>query len=226
MSSSKRPVWLVTGAAGVLGSELVRRAMHQGADCIALDRNARGLEALHDGLQEELGRAPALMPMDLAGATPEDYERLAAAVENEFGQVDVLLHNAAVFHALQPLLLQPPGEWLETLQTSLTAPYMLTAVLAQLMPRDAAIVLVGDGTPRVHSAGWGAYGIAQAGRQQLAEILKAERVPGGARVVEVDPGAFSSPLRSAAWPSEPPGQLASVSEAAERVLAALAAEQA
>ncbi len=221
MTESNKPVWLVTGAAGALGSALVRRVMNDGADCIAVDRQARALDALHDEIQEMLGRAPALMPMDLAGAGPDDYQRLAEVLESEFGRIDVLVHNAASFHALRPMLQQQPGEWAEIIQTSLTAPYMLSAVLAPLMSADSAIVFVGDGHCLESPGGWGAYGVAQAGRRQMARMLEAERARSGARVIEVDPGPFYSRLRTAAWPSDSPEHLPSPDSAADKVVAAV-----
>ncbi|MEE4303729.1 MAG: SDR family NAD(P)-dependent oxidoreductase [Wenzhouxiangella sp.] len=221
MTESNKPVWLVTGAAGALGSALVRRVMNDGADCIAVDRQAQALDALHDEIQETLGRAPALMPMDLAGAGPDDYQRLAEVLEGEFGRIDVLVHNAASFHALRPMLQQQPGEWAEIIQTSLTAPYMLSAVLAPLMSADSTIVFVGDGHCLESPGGWGAYGVAQAGRRQMARVLESERARSGARVIEVDPGPFYSRLRVAAWPSDSPEHLPSPDSAADKVVAAV-----
>jgi NAD(P)-dependent dehydrogenase (short-subunit alcohol dehydrogenase family) len=159
--------------------------------------------------------------MDLAGAGPDDYQRLAEVLEGEFGRIDVLVHNAASFHALRPMLQQQPGEWLEIIQTSLTAPYMLTAVLAPLMSADATIVFIGDEHCLDKPGGWGAYGVAQAGRRQMARVLEAERARSGARVVEVDPGPFYSRLRVAAWPSDSPEHLPSPASAADRVVAAV-----
>lgn len=221
MNDSVTPVWLVTGAAGALGSALVRRLLEDGADCIALDRRSRELDALHDELHERLGKAPALMPMDLAGAGPEDYQRLAEVVESEFGRLDVLVHNAATFQALRPMLQQQPGEWLEIVQTSLTAPYMLSAVLAPLMSSDSRVVFVGDSHCLEHPGGWGAFGVAQAGRRHMARTLDADRARSQPRVVEVDPGPFYSRLRVAAWPSDSPENLPGPDSAAGKVIEAV-----
>lgn len=223
MNDTAPAVWLVTGAAGALGSALVRRVIQGGDDCIALDRDTRALDALHDELVAAHGRAPALMPMDLAGAGPQDHERLAEAVEGRFGRLDYLVHNAAVFHALRPLLHQQPGEWLEILQTSLSAPYMLTSVLAGLMPASGRVVFVDDRHCLEQPAAWGAYGVAQAGRRQMAATLAAERTDGGPAIVSIDPGPFYSSLRVAAWPSDSPENLPAPEEAAGRVLAAIGA---
>lgn len=221
MNDSTHPVWLITGAAGALGRALTRLVMADGADCIAVDRRSEALDALHDDLQAELGYAPALMPMDLAGAGPDDYQRLAEVVATEFGRIDVLVHNAAEFQALRPLMQQQPGEWLEIVQTLLTAPYMLNSVCSPLMSGDSAIVFVQDGHSLDSPGGWGAFGVAQAGRQQMARILDAERARSGPRIVEIDPGPFYSRLRTAAWPSDSPEDLPTPVSAARSVISAI-----
>lgn len=221
MNESKNPVWLITGAAGALGSALTKLVMADAADCIAVDRRSEALDALYDGLQDDLGCAPALMPMDLAGAGPDDYQRLAEVVEAEFGRIDVLVHNAAEFKALQPLRQQQPGEWLEILQTSLTAPYMLTSVLSPLMSSSSTIAFVQDSHGLDQPGGWGAFGVAQAGRRQMARILDAERARSGPRIVEIDPGPFYSSLRTAVWPSDSPEGLPTAESAAQSVLSAI-----
>ena len=84
MNSTDRPVWLVTGAAGTLGSELVRQVIAGGSDCIALDRDEAGLNRLHDELAKSGQKPPALVPLDLIGAAPADYDKLAETMESEF----------------------------------------------------------------------------------------------------------------------------------------------
>lgn len=215
-----RPVWLITGAAGALGSELVRQLLGAGKDCIALDRNARGLNQLHDRLVAEGLSPPALMPMDLAGAGPDEYAKLAETIESEFGRLDVLLHGAAEFVALRPLLHQPAEEWFKIIQTGVTGPYLLTVALMPLLSEAAEgrVVFVNDGYCLDNPGNWAAYGVAQAGRRQMVRSLEQESGRHGPRFVEVDPGPFFSPMRTAAWPSESPDDLPSPGRAAKKII--------
>ena len=213
MTNNTQPVWLVTGAAGALGGQLVRQVLASGADCIALDRNARGLNALHDELKEAGQPVPALMPFDLAGAGPDHYQELAEGISNGPGRLDVLVHNAADFVALRPLEHQPADEWMKILQAGLTGPLLLTQALLPLLreQRDACIAYISDKHCLDRPANWGAYGVAQAGRGWMASALTAELGPHGPRVLELDPGPFYSPLRAAAWPAIDPSDLPDVS---------------
>jgi NAD(P)-dependent dehydrogenase (short-subunit alcohol dehydrogenase family) len=220
MTTSQQPVWLITGAAGALGRELVRQVLEAGADCLALDRDARGLDRLHDDMLKLGLPAPALIPLDLVGAGPDDYDELAETIEQSFGGLDALIHNAARFDALRPLEHQSPEEWMKILQTGLTGPLLLTRSLLRLMrSRSAArLVFISDEHCLEKPAHWGAYGLSQAGRRWMVKALSAEIGPRGPEVLEIDPGPFYSPLRAAAWPATRPDELPSAELAAGKIL--------
>lgn len=221
MNTTEQPVWLLTGAAGTLGAELCHLLLAQGCECIALDRNERGLNQLHDRLLEAQGKAPALYPLDLAGAGPEDYADLAAVIADRFGRLDGLIHAAAHFSALRPLEHQPADDWFTTLQVGLTGPQLLTQALLPLLRSSASarIVWINNRLCLERPAHWGAYGISQAGRAQLARSLTAELGPRGPRVLDLDPGPFYSSLRGAAWPVDTPADLPSAAQAAALLMA-------
>lgn len=213
---------LVTGAAGALGGALVAQLMRAGWDCIALDRNRRGLEQLHDRLAAE-GDAPLVVPLDLAGAGPQHYDELAESLQRQFGRLDALVHAAAEFKALTPLEHHPADDWMKTLQAGLTGPFLLTQALLPLMraTEGSRMVWIADDPEGRSKAYWGAYGVAQSGRAALARILAAECRRDGPEIVEIDPGPFYSPLRSKAWPAENPDDLPTADQAAEKVMTAL-----
>lgn len=211
---------LVTGAAGALGGALVEQLMQGGWDCIALDRNRRGLEQLHDRLAAG-GTAPLAVPLDLAGAGPQHFDELAASLEDQFGRLDALVHAAAEFKALTPLEHHQPDDWMKTLQAGLTGPFLLSQALLPLMRATGCsrMVWVADDPEGRSKAYWGAYGVAQSGRSALARIMAAECRSDGPEVIQIDPGPFYSPLRSKAWPAENPDDLPTAAQAAEKVMA-------
>jgi NAD(P)-dependent dehydrogenase (short-subunit alcohol dehydrogenase family) len=225
MSKSSTRIWLVTGAAGELGSELVRQLMVNGAECIVLDRNEKRLNELHDRLISEVGRAPLLLPLDLAGAGPADYERVAEGIAEQFGRLDGVIHNAADFKALRPLIHQPPDEWMKILQAGLTGPQLLNCAVMDLLRAtpDSCLVFIEDRECMDHPANWAAYGVAQAGRQWMARAMASE-IGDSPRVVSVDPGPFYSRLRVSAWPVARPDEFDSIEQVADRVLASIEKE--
>lgn len=223
MPNTPRKVALVTGAAGALGQPLVQLLMGQGIDCIALDRNRRALERMHDRMHDQMQNQsgpPLVVPLDLAGAGPQHYAELAEALADQFQRLDLLIHAAAEFKSLTPIEHIDPEDWIKVLQTGLTGPFLLTQALLPMLrtTEGSRVVWISDNPIGKRRAYWGAYGVAQAGREALAAILQAECGHASPTSVSIDPGAFHSELRSRAWPVENPLDLPTAEGAAREVM--------
>ena len=224
MTSIARKVWLITGGAGALGSELVLACLRLGDDCIALDCDQKRLNALHLRCMDLGLPAPALYPLDLIGATSDDYEDLAERISDEFGRLDRLVHAAARLSALRPLVHQDAKEWLHGLQLGLTGPLWLTRALLPLMAASAStgerghVLWVGDQAVLDQPAHWGIYGLAQAGNRWMVDALRAEWGPRAPQVSWLDSGPFFSALRTAGWPAQSADEVPSAAQAAEALL--------
>ena len=106
---------LVTGAGGGLGCEVALGAARCGAEVILLGRTVRKLEAVHDRIVEAGGPPPAIYPMDLSGAGPDDYAALADRIAQAYGRLHGIVHAAAAaFSGLAPLAHLEPADWLCT----------------------------------------------------------------------------------------------------------------
>jgi len=197
---------LITGAADGIGRALARACAQHGATVIMLDRNVRGLEQAYDEILAAGHPEPALYPLDLQGATPDDYAALAATLEREFGRLHGLVHNAAFLGALIPLTHFEDELWYQVMQINLNAPYLLTRACLDLMTRsgdDTSIVFTSDSVGRRGKAYWGAYGVAKAGLENLMQILADElETNTPVRVNSVDPGPVRTALRLIAYPAE------------------------
>ena len=194
-------VILVTGAAGGLGRAAAHAVMRAGATPILLGRKLRALEKVYDSLETASGRAPALYPLDLEGATPRDYEDMAAAIERDFGRLDGIVHGAAQFPGLQPADQIAPLEFLRTLHVNLSAPFLLTQACVPLLTRaaDSAVVFVLDDLERVSRAHWGSYGVAKHALAGLVSILGQEWESTPLRVHALLPPPLRTALRRTAY---------------------------
>jgi len=202
--SLRERVVLVTGATGGLGRASALGAAAAGATVVLLGRKVRPLEALYDEIERLGGAAPALYPMDLAGATPKDHADLAAAIERECGRLDGIVHAAAHFDTLQPFEQQTPDEWNRNLQVNVTAPFLLTQACMPVLRRssDAAVVFVFDDAARVGNAYWGGYGASKYALQGLASIVHEETESSSVRTHALLPGPMRTTLRRAAYYGE------------------------
>ncbi|MBO9740657.1 SDR family NAD(P)-dependent oxidoreductase [Xanthomonas axonopodis pv. begoniae] len=193
-------VVLVTGAAGGLGAAAAQACAAAGATVVLLGRKVRPLERIYDAVAA-LGAEPLLYPLDLAGATPDDYATLAQRLRTELGGLHGLLQCAADFSGLTPTELASPADFARALHVNLTARAWLTQACLPLLRQqdDAAAVFVVDDPARVGRAYWGAYGAAQHAQRGLIATLHHETAAGPVRVSGLQPGPMRTALRARAF---------------------------
>ncbi len=191
---------LVAGAAGGLGSAAALACAQAGATLVLLGRKLAPLNRLYDAVKA-VGPEPILYPLDLEGASPDDFDQLGQAIDGEFGRLDGLLHCAAEFKGLTPLAHTDPANFARAIHVDLTARWWLTqACLPLLAKSDAgAAVFVLDDPARSGGAFWGGYGIAQAGQAALIRMLQAELGEHGPRISGLQPGPMRTNLRAKAY---------------------------
>ncbi len=202
---------LITGASGGLGKIAAKACAAGGATVILLDKNLQALEQLYDEIVVSGSPQPALYPIDHAGAKEQDYFELANILDQEFGALDGLLHNASAFTPLEPVDNIETSDWVNVLNVNINTPFILTRVLLPLLRKSehASVVFTSDSSARRAKAYWGAYGVSKIAIEGFAHILADELESAGRiRVNILIPGRVNSPLRKRAFPAEEPEQLA------------------
>ncbi|QIL21704.1 SDR family NAD(P)-dependent oxidoreductase [Thermomonas sp. HDW16] len=192
---------LVAGAAGGLGSAASVACAQAGATVVLLGRKVAQLNRVYDAVKA-VGPEPLLYPLDLIGASPDDFDELAQRIEAELGHLDGLLHCAAEFKGLTPLLHTDPADFARAIHVDLTARWWLTqACLPLIAKSDAgAVVFTIDDPERAgSSAFWGGYGLAQSAQATLIPMLQAELGEHGPRVSGLRPGPMRTALRGKAF---------------------------
>lgn len=167
---------------------------------VLLGRKVPKLNRVYDEVAAT-GAEPLLYPLDMEGAAPEDYAELASRIDAELGRLDGLLHCAADFPGLTPLLQTDPAAFARAIHVNLTAPWWLSQACLPLLEKadDAALVFVLDDPARVGQAYWGGYGIAQHGLASLVGMLHAELANTPVRVAGFQPGPMRTALRARAY---------------------------
>ena len=193
-------VILVSGAQGGLGSAAAEACAAAGATLVLLGRRLPKLNRVYDACAKR-GPEPMLYPLDLEGASPDDYAELADRLFRELGRLDGVLHCAAEFRGLTPLEHTDPAVFARAVHVNLTAPWWLTQACLPLLKQaaDAAVVFALDDTRRVGQAYWGGYGLAQHGVAALVGMLQAELGDASVRVSALQPGPMRTSLRSKAY---------------------------
>jgi len=201
----KDRIVLITGASDGIGRALAVHTASLGAQVILHGRNTAKLEAIYDEI-EALERAPrpSIAVLDLATADGDAYNSLAMSIEQEFGRLDGLVHNAGILGQRLSIEQYDPAEWQKVLHVNLTAPFVLTQVLLPLMrmSHDPSIIFTTSGVGNVGKAFWGAYSVSKFGTEGLAQILAAENQHTTLRVNMINPGPVRTAMRLAAYPAE------------------------
>ena len=193
-------VILVSGAHGGLGSAAAVACAQAGATVVLLGRKVPKLNRVYDAVAQA-GAEPLLYPLDLEGATPDDYAELADRLRAELGRLDGVLHCAVEFKGLTPLEHTDPAAFARVMHVNLTAPWWLSQACLPLLrqSQDAALVFALDDLERVGQPYWGAYGIAEHGLAAMVGMLHAELASSSVRVSAMQPGPMRTGLRSRAY---------------------------
>lgn len=203
-------VILVTGAGAGIGRAAAKAFASHGATVVLLGRTTSKLEAVYDEIIASDNPQPAIYPLDLLKASPEDFWALADRLEQEFGRLNGLLHNAALLGTLSPVERYDLQTWTQVMHVNLHAPLLLTQACLPLMRKseDASIVFTSSGVGRTGRAYWGAYAVSKFAVEGLTQVLadELESHP-GLRVNSINPGSVQTRMRATAFPAEDPNTL-------------------
>lgn len=135
-------VVVITGASAGLGRATAREFGRHGAKVGLIARGIEGLEAAKREIESAGGKAMVL-PLDVADANA--IESAAAAIENEFGPIDVWVNNAMA-SVFSPVKEMKADEYKRVTEvTYLGVVYGTLAALKRMLPRNrGTIVQVGS----------------------------------------------------------------------------------
>ena len=203
----KDKVILVTGAGDGIGKAAALSYAEHGATVILLGRTVEKLEAVYDMIEEKGFPQAAIIPTNLEVAGEVDFQRIATVIDDEFGQLDGLLHNAALLGELT-LLEQYPLETFKQLMTvNVTAQFALTKATLPLLrtAKQASLVFTSSSVGRVGRAHWGAYAISKFATEGMMQTLADEIAnTSNVRVNSLNPGGTRTAMRAFAYPGENP----------------------
>ncbi len=195
---------LVTGAGDGIGKEAALCYARHGATVILLGKTTKKLEAVYDAIIAEGCPEPAIVPLDLNGATKKHYQDMASTIKAEFGKLDGVLHNAGMLGVLTPFEHIDLETWQKILQVNLTSAMLMTQALLPVMALapQASLVFTSSGVGRKGRAYWGAYSVSKFGTEGLMQLIADEYEGSTIRTNCINPGATRTKMRTAAYPGE------------------------
>ncbi|MGI5309281.1 YciK family oxidoreductase [Rheinheimera sp. WS51] len=200
----KNKVILITGAGDGIGKEAALTYAAHGATVILLGRTVKKLTDVYDQIIANGGAEPAIIPLDLKGATAKHYRDMASTIQNEFGRLDGLLHNAGILGVLTPFEHIDLETWQDIMQINVTAAMLMTQALLPVMrlAKKPSIVFTSSGVGRKGRAFWGPYAVSKFATEGLMQVMADEFESTNIRVNCINPGATRTSMRSGAYPAE------------------------
>jgi len=201
---------LVTGAGDGIGRVAALTYARYGATVLLLGRTSSKLEYVYDEIESLGGKQPAMLPMNLEGATYAEMQQLEGLINKEIGQLDGILHNAGVLGQLTPLEMYDVDTFAQVMKVNFTATFMLTQALLPLL-KDAnhGSVVFTSSTVGTHPrAFWGAYALSKQAVEGMSDIFTQEtQNTTNLRFNCVNPGGTRTNMRAHAYPGENPMSL-------------------
>lgn len=201
---------LVTGAGDGIGRVAALTYARYGATVLLLGRTSSKLEYVYDEIESLGGKQPAMLPMNLEGATYAEMQQLEGLINKEVGQLDGILHNAGVLGQLTPLEMYDVDTFAQVMKVNFTATFMLTqALLPLLKDADHGSVVFTSSTVGTHPrAFWGAYALSKQAVEGMSDIFTQEtQNTTSLRFNCVNPGGTRTNMRAHAYPGENPMSL-------------------
>lgn len=202
---------LISGAGGGIGRAAALSFASHGATIILAGRTTKKLEAVYDEIEALDAPQPAIIPLNLEGASPHEYDVVADTIDKEFGRLDGLLNNASLLGTRTPIENYDPSIWDQVMQVNVNAQFYLTQAMLPLLMKseDASIVFTSSSVGRTGRAYWGAYAVSKFATEGLMQTLADElENTSNIRVNAINPGATRTNMRATAYPGENPNQLA------------------
>ena len=197
----------VTGAGAGIGKTMAQAYASYGATVILMGKTIAKLEHTYDTIEQAGYPQPAILPIDFAHASSEQFQAIHKDIEEHFGQLHGLLHNAAMLGERTSIGSYTLTTWEKVIRTNVTAPFALTSAVLPLLQksRNASIIFTGSSVGMQGRAYWGAYAASKAATDNLMQTLADEMdATSQIRVNSINPGATRTAMRADAYPAEDP----------------------
>ncbi|PKV80604.1 glucose 1-dehydrogenase [Nocardia fluminea] len=177
---------LITGGSSGMGLATAHRLIAEGARVVVTGRDGKRLDA---AVTELGGRAHGIA----GDATDlDDLDRLAAAVADRFGHLDLLFANAGI-GSFQPIEQVTGALFDRVIGNNLKGPFFTVQKTLPLLPDHAAIVINASFGLHLGVPGTALYSASKAAVHNLTRSLAAELAPRRIRVNSISPGYIDTP---------------------------------
>jgi NAD(P)-dependent dehydrogenase (short-subunit alcohol dehydrogenase family) len=194
----KGKVAVITGSSRGIGRSIAEHLAAAGAKVVISSRKAEPCETVAQSIRDNGGEAIAVTANI---ADKAQLENLVAATRSKWGQIDILVCNAASNPYYGPMAEMPDEAFNKILQNNIVSNHWLAnLVLPEMAKRkDGAVIIVSSIGGLKGTGVLGAYAISKAADMQLARNLAVEWGEHNIRVNCIAPGLIKTDFARALW---------------------------
>jgi 3-oxoacyl-[acyl-carrier protein] reductase len=193
-------VAIVTGSGGGIGQAYAEALAREGAAVVVADINLQGAEKVADGIKGEGGTALAV-PVDVSD--PLSAKEMADRTLAEFGGIDYLVNNAAIFGGMKLdfLVTVDPEYYKKFMSVNLDGALWCTRAVYKKMAKRGGGAIVNQSS----TAAWlyaNFYALAKVGINGLTQQLSRELGGQNIRINAIAPGPIDTEANRTTTPQE------------------------
>jgi len=191
-------VAIVTGSTKGIGRAIAEQLARAGAKVVISSRKADKCEEVAAHIRSEGGEAAAIA---CHIGKREDVERLVSETKSKYGQIDILVCNAAVNPYYGPMAGLSDDAFAKVVDSNVRSNiWLCNLVLPGMAERkDGSVIIVSSIGGLRGSLNLGIYAISKAADFQLARNLAVEWGPRNIRVNCIAPGLVRTDFARALW---------------------------
>ncbi len=184
-------VAIITGGGSGIGRVIARMFAAEGAAVVVADWDPEAAQDSAASIETEGGRARAVKA-DISA--PDDVDHVISVALSTYGQIDVLVNNAAIAES-DDVLLTEPEAWDHDVAVVLKGTFLCTrAVLPPMIERQQGVIISIASVNGMSALGNEAYSAAKAGVLNLMQGVAMRYGRHGIRANAIAPGTIRTPI--------------------------------
>lgn len=193
-------VAIITGSSRGIGRAIAERMAEHGAKVVVSSRKAAPCEEVAKAINDRHGEERAVViPANIS--SKDELKRLADETRAKWGQIDILVCNAASNPYYGPQQNIPDDAFRKILDNNIVANHwMISNVIPEMVKRkDGTVIIISSIGGLRGSSVIGAYCISKAADMQLARNLAVEYGEHNVRINTIAPGLIKTDFAKALW---------------------------
>jgi len=201
MFSLNNKIALITGASRGIGEEVAKLYAKAGAHVIVSSRRQEGVDAVAERIKADGGKATGIAcHIGDSGA----IEGLIEKTKKDFGNIDILVNNAAANPYFGHILDTPTSAMKKTIEVNIEGYFLMSQLAGQLMRENGGGCIINTASVNGVTPGpmQGIYSITKSAIIAMTKAFARECAPQNIRVNAVLPGLTDTKFASALTSNE------------------------